>query len=449
MRNDVEAPAFITTKFLNVSDDYQDGSERSDRLATESNAEQIIELPLGFTPQEAKRIADVLALDVQASMNSLGTLALQPKYATLEPTDVVLVTAEDGSSFRMRLQKRDEAGIIRFDGVFDDATIINSTALTSDDYESSSSIRLPAATVYELMDIPILRDADNESGHYVAMTGAGDYWPGAALMKSPDGISFEERARVTERGVVGSATTVLGNWAGPVFVDEHNAVTVDVGLGTLFSCSHEELLAGTGPTLLIGAEVIPYKTATLISPGIYTITGLLRGRRGTEWAMGSHVAHEKVVLLRPQGLRRVTMQTTELNLERIYRGITLGKSISSAFNRPFTNTGVGLKPFSVRNVRGSRTSGNLTITWDRRTRLSENWLLGSVPLGEAAELYAVEILNALGTTVVRTITATAATASYSAADQTTDFGSPQAAINVRVYQVSDVVARGYSSSATV
>lgn len=54
-----------------------------------------------------------------------------------------------------------------------------------------------------------------------------------------------------------------------------------------------------------------------------------------------------------------------------------------------------------------------------------------------------------GPTVVRTITATSETAAYSAANQTTDFGSPQASLSVKIYQLSAVIGRGIEVSATV
>jgi hypothetical protein len=209
------------------------------------------------------------------------------------------------------------------------------------------------------------------------------------------------------------------------------------------------LLSGTGPTLLIDSEVVPYKTAALVSEGVYTITGLLRGRRGTEWAaIIDKPIGTRVVLLRMAGMRRVQMQAGELNLNRYYKGITLGRALSSAVSETFTNTGIGLKPFAVRNVRGVRAvGGDLTITWDRRTRLSENWLLGVLPLGETVESYSIDIMN--GSTVVRTISSSTASTIYTAAQQTTDFGSAQASVTARVYQLSSVVGRGYVQQATV
>jgi hypothetical protein len=38
---------------------------------------------------------------------------------------------------------------------------------------------------------------------------------------------------------------------------------------------------------------------------------------------------------------------------------------------------------------------------------------------------------------------------YSAADQTTDFGAPQGAVEVAVYQVSGAVGRDFAGRATV
>jgi hypothetical protein len=104
------------------------------------------------------------------------------------------------------------------------------------------------------------------------------------------------------------------------------------------------------------------------------------------------------------------------------------------------------QPYAPVHLAGTRDiSGNLAITWTRRTRIGGEWLdaTGTVPLAEDAEAYEVEILGAPGGTVLRTIAGlTSPAASYPAADQTTDFGAPQAAIAVRVFQMSAAVGRG-------
>jgi hypothetical protein len=110
--------------------------------------------------------------------------------------------------------------------------------------------------------------------------------------------------------------------------------------------------------------------------------------------------------------------------------------------------GVGLRPLSPAHVRGSRTAGDLSISWVRRTRLGgDNWDAAEVPLGEETERYEVDILD--GATVKRTLAATTPAATYTAAQQTADFGAPQSAIDVRVYQLSAVHGRGTPREATL
>ena len=118
-------------------------------------------------------------------------------------------------------------------------------------------------------------------------------------------------------------------------------------------------------------------------------------------------------------------------------------------------------PYAPVDLRGTRAGSPLdwTITWQRRTRLGGAWKDAvDVPLGEESEAYEVEILN--GATVVRTITASASAggsvvtpasrqALYTGADQVTDFGAEQATLDLRVYQLSATVGRGFPGAAVL
>src|SRR5262249_52050825 len=110
--------------------------------------------------------------------------------------------------------------------------------------------------------------------------------------------------------------------------------------------------------------------------------------------------------------------------------------------------GQGLEPLSPAHVRGSRSAGDLAISWVRRTRIGgDSWGAVEVPLGEETERYEVDILD--GTTVKRTLTATTPSTTYTAAQQTAAFGAPQPSIDLRVYQLSTVSGRGSSANATL
>ena len=70
-----------------------------------------------------------------------------------------------------------------------------------------------------------------------------------------------------------------------------------------------------------------------------------------------------------------------------------------------------------------------------------------VPLAEESERYEIDILD--GSTVRRTISTTSPSATYSAADQTADFGAPQSACTIRLYQIAAGYGRGTPRTAVV
>ena len=77
----------------------------------------------------------------------------------------------------------------------------------------------------------------------------------------------------------------------------------------------------------------------------------------------------------------------------------------------------------------------------RRTRIGgDSWDSVEVPLGEDEERYEIDILD--GSNVMRTLTATTPTATYTAAQQTADFGSPQPTVSLRISQLSATRGRG-------
>ena len=452
-RNDVEVPALVTVRYANVMNDFQDGAESGDRLVTDSTAVAVIELPLGFTPAEAKKLADANTMDLAVSLLQIGPIALPRKYAELEPTDVILLTDRDGSTFRARIMKGTiGAGVSTFDLVLDDATVINSAAATDSDYAASTLVRILADTELRLLDIPILRDVDDGQGMYVAGKPRGNgRSSGFELDRSSDGTNYLKVLDSNARAVMGTAQTVLGPFSRPVF-DEVNTVTVDVGVGELSSVSRASMLTSNANAMLLGSEIVQFRSAALLTPGVYVLSGLLRGRRGTEWANVGHVAGEQAVLLTTVTLRRAVDQTADLGVPYQWKAVTFGKSRATAAVVNATDTGVSLKPFSPVALRVAKSAGgDLSLSWLRRTRLATSFTgpAGSVvPLGEVSERYEVDVVNTGTGMQVRTASATSPAFIYSAAAQATDGVSSATNIQFRVYQMSEVVGRGYPGIAS-
>lgn len=414
--NDSEIPAQISLSYLNADADYNVATEHSDRLATESTSPATVQLPMAFTASEAKGIVDAMLADAFFGRIG-GEFALPLAYSRHTPTDVLVLTDADGTTYRARVVRREQAGpVVKGEWVLDDTTALVSAGITSDDYTPSLSVALPGPTALTLLDIPILRDADDAPGIYAAAKPIGTVWPGAALMTSVAGGDYTEAGTFTARAVVGTTTVALTNYTGGNVFDEAGSVTVDVGAGELASATREAVLNTDANALLVGGEVIQFRTAALQSAGVYKLTGLLRGRRGTEWAMTGHAIGETVVLLRTAGMLRVSYDAARIGQSADYKAVTFGKTLSSATARSITDTGIALKPFAPVNLRaGTGSAGEYQITWDRRSRLSYRWpSTSSLPLGENDEEYSVELLN-LSSVVVDTQIVSAASATISGA----------------------------------
>ena len=220
--------------------------------------------------------------------------------------------------------------------------------------------------------------------------------------------------------------------------------------GQLTSCTEEDLFNSSINGALLGEEIIQFQTATLIATNTYRLTNLLRGRLGTEDKMSSHTTNEKFILLNSIGSNfvRVDSGLSLVNIARYYKAQSIGLALSEADSVLFTNTARCLKPYSPVQLSATRDiSNNITFNWVRRTRFGGSWTdLNEVPLSEIYEKYQIDILTDDETTVVRTIEVTSPTAIYSAAEQTTDFGTVKNPVKIRIYQISDTVGRGIAAS---
>lgn len=284
---------------------------------------------------------------------------------------------------------------------------------------------------------------------FFTASGLSAGWNGCVVSRSDDGGgNYTAIAGLAVPSTMGSAVDALPPGALGAF-DEANEVTVSLlGDATLESVTDEAVLNGANLALL-GGELIQFGVATLQSPGIYTLSRFLRGRFCTESAIGTHEAAEHFVLLN-SNTQAIAMAAGLLHLPRSYKAVTIGGAIGDVVAQNFTFHANNLKPFNPVHLSGSRdASGNLTLSWIRRTRIGGEWAdYADAPIGEETERYEVEIVD--GSDVVRTFTGlTSATASYTAAQQTTDFGSPQASVSVRVYQISAQIGRGYPANAAI
>lgn len=451
---ELDLPVRVNISYLNRQNDYNTNTQFSQRQTVKSKEIVSVNLPIAMGDQYAKQVADITLYN--AWVGRVGyKFHLPPEYIGVEPGDIITLGINNVFhvvrvvTCTLRRNGSQEVQAVAEDvSSYDFYTPPGESTTTE-----GQGVSIPETDLF-LLDIPALPyDTGTDGVMRVATVALSDNWAGATLYRSSDGgetggNNFTEIASSVSKAAKGVILNDLGVWTGGNILDTTNTIDVAMLYGELSSVNDLALFNGANAAV-IGNEIIQFQTATLTAASRYTLSNLLRGRLGTESDIVMHPIGTDFILL-DGGITNLPMPASTFGLLRHYKSVTFTDTLANTEEVPFIYTGKTLRPYSPVSIRGTRDGGNnLTITWIRRTRISGEWRDGvDVPLGEENERYEVEILNAGN--VVRTITGiTSPSATYSAANQTTDFGSPQSAITVKVYQLSTVVGRGVAGGATV
>ena len=448
----VELPRQVRVHFQNPDLDYDPGEELSPaRFDTAAQSVLDVDLAVCIDSTFAARIAETLYRDFWSS-RSAHAIQVNQEHGRLEPADVIGVPV-DGRIERMRINSlTDRLPILRMLELVqdDDGTYVSYA-------EGSNSNRPPDSIPYYgpvdllLLDLPTLSDADDDAGIYAAslpLITDGSF-RGALFVRSQDGGGSYP--------IVGSVTTPVAAGvvhgaipAGPTTIfDYGSTLTVELGYGTLENRTEADVLGGANAAA-VGVdgrwEILQFLNATLLVGKIWQLSGLLRGRRGTEHFVGTSQDGDQFVMLSTGGLTRVPLDISDVGIEQLYKAVPIGTSAEGVTAEAFTGRGVALKPFSPVHITGNRDEdGSLTISWIRRDRLGSDLV---VPMSESVLDFEIDILGDNGL-VVRTISVSEESALYSASQQVTDFGELQPVVELRVAQISTVVGRGTAAEASV
>lgn len=443
-REEMQLPRSMTVSFIDVAGDYQANAARAKRIITTANSDHSEELAIATTADHAATIAEALMFDAWSARDARVATLLR-KFAGVTPADIGTFEYPRGVFSNKRVTAASDDGILLTLELVDaDVQLYDADTPGVSMPVEQEGLRLIAPARLVIMDIPILRDSDNFNGPYVAMAGVTTPWSGGSLYVGNDDASLVPVASVSSGCSVGIASNALATWTQNT-IDTVNTVRVEE-VGAQSSTTIDGALNNHENLWLIGDELLYAITATYVSAGVYDLSNLVRGLRGTERYRSTHAAYERAVQIPTtgQGIMHPSMDIGEIGQERQYRAISFGLDVDSELSTPFTLQGNGLKPLQVVNFKREALNGNNIFTWDRRSRFSGEFPDGSdIALGEASELYYVDIYSdSTFTLIKRTLSTNTPRAVYTLAQQTTDFGGYQAALYLRVSQVSALVGRG-------
>ncbi len=343
-----ELPSALTVKYLNRNADYEVYTKQARRLVGGSGDEQTFELPIVMADEKAMGVAET---NLHKAWVGRKTFAfnLPLKYTYLEPTDIITIK---GQTMMLTRVAQDDV-ILKCEGVFDDFSYTPHVVVTESDPSSAggSAVFVPSPTQPALMNLVALRDADHDAGFYAAACGTdAANWRGATLYESRDGGANYTSVGVFSRpSTMGTTTSVLGAFAGGDAVDEANSVNVRLTYGELSSTTADGLAAGIN-VCAIGSEIVFFRDAALEVDGSYTLTGLLRGRRGSTYAIGSHLAGESFVMLSTSTTIRIWAAPSDIGKTYKYKAVSVGASLADTLEFTFTNEGTAYQALTSVDV---------------------------------------------------------------------------------------------------
>ncbi|MDF2367503.1 phage tail protein, partial [Sneathiella sp.] len=304
-----ELPEKISLSYLASDAGYQIGTQSEKRafrpIATMFGRNQLArDLPMALTADLARQAAAKTLYSAWAERQTVSA-SLPIKYLALDPADVLTVTVNGATSSARLMQSHFGADMsieteaVTLSPLSYDAVEVGDTG---SGYEQVLIRRGTYAELF-LLDLPLLRDQDATAGNgsrfYFAMDGYQPGWSGGTLYSAFDEESYQVEGSISNEVVWGVTLNALEGTDTPFQTDETSILDIRFvsGAEELESISTAALLNG-GNALLVGEEIVQFANLSENADGSYRLSTLLRGRRGTEGATGSHKQGERAILLR-------------------------------------------------------------------------------------------------------------------------------------------------------
>lgn len=329
-------------------------------------------LPITCDPDFAATIA-AKRLRVPWAEPNKYKFSLGIPWSALTPTDVVVVTDAKGVQHRQRIGQIDEDyGAFSIEATSNGGWVYSQQATGVSAPPSIPTVPGQAGdTTPIIMDIPVLRDQNDELGYYLATEALGDGWNGGVIQISLDnGATILQTVEVADPSTTGRTVTSLL----PEISNEYlSSQTLRITLSDPpESTSYADMLRYQNLASVQHAdgswELLQFSTVTAVDASTFDLSGLVRGRYNTKPL--SVLADAKFVLI-DESILFLQMQQWMIGQTVSYRGITSGQNIDDApWQTMVISTPQTQMEWPVHSVRATRDASNtVVVNWVGRARL--------------------------------------------------------------------------------
>lgn len=388
-------PHALSVAYYDPVRDYQAGLQRAWRPDGSAATEQV-ELPAAMTADSAMALAETL---LARRERDRVTRRIAAGWAALDlaPGDRVTVAGEAGlwrisgwslESMRVSLELKPVGeSSVPLTGVSD-----SGRAMTAPDAVIGRSH-------VEAFELPALDDSLLGAPRLLmAVSSVSPGWRSAALSFTINDSGRSEAAGLAEvPAVMGSAENALP--PGSAALEDRRSVLDIILLNDSMLLADADAAAmDAGANLaLLGDELIQFAQAQALGSGRWRLSGLWRGRRGTEWAAASHLAGERFVLLESDAVVARDLALSAVGGTVEVEALGVG-DIDGPATAVVAIGGDSIVPPAPVGLRvGWPGGGTVSLSWTRRSRLGWAWRDGGdAPLGEEAEHYALRLSDQAG-----------------------------------------------------
>jgi hypothetical protein len=451
---ETDLPGSLRLSFVDVYANYATGSASARKAVGNSDNVAQFSVAAVLEPAHASAIAQMPLQQAWAARES-GEVKLPPSRIAIDPGDCIRLSVE-GVTLPMRVRSID-SGVLRTATLVGFDPSLSRAAALIGERRAAPPAQTHGVPIVEFLDIPLLPN-DASAPWAPRIAAYASPWSGVSVYRN-NGAGWSLAAYVGGPSAIGELVSPL--YAGPVDRwDDGNALNVKFyGAAQALSLTDSQVLGGAGALAIKNAalsewEILQFGTAQLVAANQYRLTHLLRGQLGSEGAMmNPFPAGARVVFLDASMLGVLDLTSDQRNVTQtlLYGPSAYDKADPSYVGSDFAFKGIGLRPYSVSQIDGVRApaAADVTFSWMRRTRFGgDNFDQPDVPLNEESESYDLEIMS--DASVVRTVSGlTSPSWIYSAAQQAADFGAPQPAYTLNIYQNSASFGRGQVATKTV